>query len=75
MANDRLRLFAYYLFKSLNATLLPWFDKLMAKVVMSIDNNPRNKIVNESKRREVATNTFISKYIQLRNSLIYSGGS
>lgn len=52
-------------FELLNASFLPLFNKLMAKLMMSIDNNPENKSVNvyETEQRKVATSSLRIKPI------------
>lgn len=52
-------------FELLNASFLPLFNKLMAKLMMSIDNNPENKRVNvyETEQRKVATSSLRIKPI------------
>lgn len=47
-------------FELLNASFLPLFNKIMAKLMMSIDNNPENKSVNvyETEQRKVATSSL-----------------
>lgn len=52
-------------FELLNASFLPLFNKLMAKLMMSIDNNPENKSVNvyETEQQKVATSSLRIKPI------------